>query len=305
MSEKTLYTWLIYFILPALYGPGRSLLEPLMVLTELYASSHPLWHLPWNSWCSRDAGISNDDSQHRVGAQAVNRCAQVGTTWPPWQWQRGRCTTPTNTPTCQWFIEEFTQSQGEMCWSAILLKWHLLHYPIVVWLWYKIIPHLIHCNKTGSCSKLHTHLKRELSHETRLAETIPTTKHMLVTQSHVSVTQFSYKKWPKWLHLQVLLVVKHGQMQYCKFRWSFPHGLVWWSFGVRGNRSTVRHSGYWLTAPRRILHIPLHKHIFPNTERVALHRQVFLGFPVSKSKCWDGSQDSKLLLHASHVALQT
>ena len=33
--------------------------------------------------------------------------------------------------------------------------------------------------------------------------------------------------------------------------------------------------------------------------------QVFLGFPVSKSKCWDGSQDSKLPLHASHVALQT
>ena len=31
---------------------------PLMDLTELYASSHPLWFLPWNSWCSRDAGIS-------------------------------------------------------------------------------------------------------------------------------------------------------------------------------------------------------------------------------------------------------
>ena len=32
---------------------------------------------------------------------------------------------------------------------------------------------------------------------------------------------------------------------------------------------------------------------------------VFLGFPVSTSKCWDGSQDSKLPLHASHVALLT
>ena len=31
----------------------------------------------------------------------------------------------------------------------------------------------------------------------------------------------------------------------------------------------------------------------------------FLGFPVSISKCWDGSQDSKLPLHASHVALPT
>jgi hypothetical protein len=27
------------------------------------------------------------------------------------------------------------------------------------------------------------------------------------------------------------------------------------------------------------------------------------GFPVSNSKCWDGSQNSKLPLHASHVAL--
>ena len=31
----------------------------------------------------------------------------------------------------------------------------------------------------------------------------------------------------------------------------------------------------------------------------------FLGFPVSISKCSDGSQDSELPLHASHVALQT
>ena len=29
------------------------------------------------------------------------------------------------------------------------------------------------------------------------------------------------------------------------------------------------------------------------------------GFPVSKSECPDGSQASKLLLHASHVALPT
>ena len=33
--------------------------------------------------------------------------------------------------------------------------------------------------------------------------------------------------------------------------------------------------------------------------------QGFLGFPVPKSKCWDGSQDSTLPLHASHVALPT
>ena len=31
----------------------------------------------------RDAGITNDNSQCRAGAQAVIRCAQVGTTWSP------------------------------------------------------------------------------------------------------------------------------------------------------------------------------------------------------------------------------
>ena len=31
----------------------------------------------------------------------------------------------------------------------------------------------------------------------------------------------------------------------------------------------------------------------------------FLGFPVSVSRCWDDPQDSKLPLHASHVALPT
>ena len=37
----------------------------------------------------------------------------------------------------------------------------------------------------------------------------------------------------------------------------------------------------------------------------ATSTQVFLGFPVPISKRTDGSQDSKLPLHASHVALQT
>ena len=39
--------------------------------------------------------------------------------------------------------------------------------------------------------------------------------------------------------------------------------------------------------------------------RPATSAQVFLGFPVSKSECSYGSQDSQLLLHASHVALPT
>ena len=39
--------------------------------------------------------------------------------------------------------------------------------------------------------------------------------------------------------------------------------------------------------------------------RPAISTQVFLGFPVSISKRSDGSQDSKLPLHAPHVALAT
>ena len=37
--------------------------------------------------------------------------------------------------------------------------------------------------------------------------------------------------------------------------------------------------------------------------RPAISAQVFLGFPVSTSECWDGSpQDCKLLLRASQAA---
>ena len=41
------------------------------------------------------------------------------------------------------------------------------------------------------------------------------------------------------------------------------------------------------------------------TQQGFLGLQVFLGFPVSISKCWDGSQHSQLPLHASHIALLT
>jgi len=37
-------------------------------------------------------------------------------------------------------------------------------------------------------------------------------KTCFVTQSHVSIAEFNYKRWPKWLHHHVPPVVKHGQM---------------------------------------------------------------------------------------------
>jgi len=113
--------------------------------------------------------------------------------------------------------------------------------------------------KTGSCSKLHIHLKTELSHETRLPEFIPTTRHMLC-DSLMSVSLSS--------------ITNTGQNDFISrsFLWSnmvkcstaSSTGLMWWLFNERGNRSTSHHSGYWSTAPRRILQIPPHKHFFPH-----------------------------------------
>ena len=40
-----------------------------------------------------------------------------------------------------------------------------------------------------------------------------------------------------------------------------------------------------------------------NFMQLFISTQVFLGFSVPRNKCCDGSQDSKLPLHASHVAL--
>ena len=44
---------------------------------------------------------------------------------------------------------------------------------------------------------------------------------------------------------------------------------------------------------------------YHTTPHHPISTQVFLVFPVSISKCWDGSQHSKLPLHASHIDLST
>ena len=75
----------IYFILLALYGSGRFLWDPSWS-SQSFMHHHILCDLFEGIHCvPRDAGISNDDSQHRDGAQALIRCAPVGTTWSPWQ----------------------------------------------------------------------------------------------------------------------------------------------------------------------------------------------------------------------------
>jgi len=57
---------------------------------------------------------------------------------------------------------------------------------------------------------------------------------------------------------------------------------------------------YILQLPDCWLEVSIRKVLRPATST-----QVFHVFPLSKSKCWDGSQDSKFLLHASRVALPT
>jgi len=54
-----------------------------------------------------------------------------------------------------------------------------------------------------------------------------------------------------------------------------------------------------------LLFFTLNAGLLAKSQYSATSEQVFLGIPVPKSKCWDGSQDSKLPLHASHVALPT
>jgi len=71
----------------------------------------------------------------------------------------------------------------------------------------------------------------------------------------------------------------------------------------RGRIPLPQKSKFWVGTLARShcwLEVSIRKFLRPATST-----QVFLGFPVSICKCWDGSQDSKLPLHASHVALPT
>ena len=125
------------------------------------ASSHHLWPLPWNSWCSRDAGISNDDSQCTVGARLISGMLKLGLHGHHGS-GKGDVAQP---QPIHWFFEEFTHSQREMCWSTTLLKWHLLHNPIVARLWYNIIPHLTHVKlRTVPSKKIWSKVELQVPH---------------------------------------------------------------------------------------------------------------------------------------------
>ena len=65
--------------------------------------------------------------------------------------------------------------------------------------------------KTGSCNKLYIHRKRELSHETRLPEIIPTTKHKLC-----DIVSCQYH----WVQLQTLATMTSSPGLSCSQTWS-------------------------------------------------------------------------------------
>jgi len=97
-------------------------------------------------------------------------------------------------------------------------NWQLLLHYHHVWC---VVLHLKHVTrilfhpkkhfKIRSCSKLHIHLKRELSHETRLPEIIPTTKHMLC-----DTVSCQYR----WIQLQTLAKITSSPGSSCGQTWS-------------------------------------------------------------------------------------
>jgi len=88
-----------------------------------------------------------------------------------------------------------------------LVWWVVLHLKRVMRILFSSKKHF----KRGSCSKLHIHLKRELSHETRLPEIIPTTKHMLC-----DIVSCQYR----WVWLQTLAKMTSSPGPSCGQTWS-------------------------------------------------------------------------------------
>ena len=85
--------------------------------------------------------------------------------------------------------------------------WVVLHLKHVTKILFSHIKHF----KTRSCSKLHIHLKREISHDTRLPEIIPKTKHMLC-----DMVSCQYH----WIQLQTLAKMTSSPGPSCGQTWS-------------------------------------------------------------------------------------
>ena len=145
MSQKTLYNWLIYFILPALYGSDRSLWGPSWtsqsfmhhhILCDLFRGIHGVQEIQVSVMMTQNAALV-----HRLLSDVLklgrhgHHSGEGDTAQPqPKHWPAND--TVRNSHTVR------VKCAGAL--SCILLKWHLLHNPIVAWLWYNIIPHLIH-----------------------------------------------------------------------------------------------------------------------------------------------------------------
>jgi len=129
----------IYFILPTLYGSSRSLQEPSWssqsfmrhhILCDLFHGIHGVQKMQVSVKMTH-----NTELVHRLllGVLKLGLHGHHGS-------GKGHVAQP---QPIHWPVNDSlrnSHSQGEMCWSTILLIWHLLHNSTVAWLWYDIIP---------------------------------------------------------------------------------------------------------------------------------------------------------------------
>ena len=118
-------------------------------------------------------------------------------------------------------------------------QWHVCQYH-----------HISQCFKTGSWSKLPIQLKRKLPHKKAHA-----LWHCLRSALPNTCTNTG---WNDFITKSVLWsnMVECSTQELC---WLLPHRLVQRLFNGSRNTSTYYCSEYWLTAPRRIFHIPIWK----------------------------------------------
>jgi len=112
--------------------------------------------------------------------------------------------------------------------------------------------------------------------------------------------------------LQLLRKMASGTSNSFNVTWKTTRGVAWegdWGGGAAAPRTSQskRQQNEFLNEKKNWFYALKMIEVEPNKSKCNkfTSTQVFLGSPVPKSKCWDGSQDSKLPLHASHVALPT
>ena len=122
-------------------------------------------------------------------------------------------------------------------------------------------------------------------------------------------TDHTILKWEyAWLFPIFCVICAHVLSLYDYWWKAIPPTEVWESSGwpsvsIETWNSSNSPRVKFQVITERAVHITVFWYVTPRC--LATSTQVVLGFHVTKSKCWDGSQDSKLPLHAFHVAVPT